>query len=212
MVGARLEVAAVRLAGMRARALVSAALIALAWICIPPAVEGAQALEYDSIARATNRIAHEFAHQRWSIAAPVEQFAEVYSLGDFQDLAGLVNAAASGDISRAMMANEGLDDLFIFVEKTPFTPFQKEPNAVSFATLTDSTYRNYRSPAGRASLEVRALELCEAYKKDHENMTVFFEDDNVRVYRLRRVRDAARNSMSAPLNGRRSGLTVTSES
>jgi hypothetical protein len=192
MVVARLEMAAVLFAGMRARPLVSAALIALAWICLPPTVEGAQALEYDSIASATNRIAHEFAHQRWSIAAPVEQFAEVYSLGDFQDLAGLVNAANSGDISRAMMANEGLDDLFIFVEKTPFTPFQKEPNGVSFATLTDSTYRNYRSPAGRASLEVRALELCEAYKKDHANMTVFFEDDNVRVYRVSRVRAAAR--------------------
>lgn len=194
LVVARLEVAAVWFAGMRARALVAAALVGVAWIWVPPTVEGAQALEYDSIARATNSIAHQFQRQRWSIAAPVEEFAEVYSLGDFQDLAGLVDAAASGDISRAMTLSEGLDDLFIFVEKTPFTPFQKEPNSVSFATLTDTTYRNYRSPAGRATLEVRALQLCEAYKKNHGNMTVFFEDENVRVYRLTRVPDAARTS------------------
>jgi hypothetical protein len=189
MLVARLEVVAVLFAGMHARPVVAALVVLWALICVPPQIEGTQPLEYDSIARATNVIAHQFTHQRWSIAAPVEQFAEVYSLGDFQDLASLVNSSSSGDISRAMMANDGLDDLFIFVEKVPFTPFQREPNFVSFATLTDSTYRNYRSPAGRASLEVRAMELCEAYKKKHGNMTIFFEDENVRVYRVNRVRE-----------------------
>jgi hypothetical protein len=189
MIIARLELLAVWSAGMQARPVLAAVVVALALIRIPPATEVTQALEYDSIARATNAISHQFTHQRWSIAAPVEQFAEVYSLGGFQDLAALVNASSSGDISQPMMGNDGWDDLFIFVEKMPFTPFSKEPTSVSFVTLTDSTYRNYRSPAGRASLEVRAMQLCEAYKKNHKNMTVFFEDENVRVYRLNRIRD-----------------------
>jgi len=191
MLVVQLEVLAVWFAGMKARPAVAAVVVAFALVRVPPSTEGTQALEYDSIARATNAISHQFAHQRWSIAAPVEQFAEVYSLGGFQDLAALVNAAASGDISQPMMGNDGWDDLFIFVEKMPFTPFSKEPNTVSFVTLTDSTYRNYRSPAGRASLEVRAMQLCEAYKKDHKNMTVFYEDENVRVYRLNRIRDSS---------------------
>jgi hypothetical protein len=110
-------------------------------------------------------------------------------VGGFQDLAALVTLASSSDIAQVVLSNDSVDDLFIFVEKTPFATFQREPDAVSFLTLTDSTYRNYRSPAGRASLEVRAMELCESYKKKHKNMTVFFEDDNVRVYRLSRARD-----------------------
>ncbi len=181
----------VSFAGLEARPVVAVAIILVAFFRFPPSTEAEQPLEYDSIARATSAISHQFPHLRWSIAAPVEQFAEVYSLGGFQDLAGLVNASSSGDIAQSMLSNDGVDDLFIFVEKMPFTSFQREPDSVSFRTLTDSTYRNYRSPAGRASVEVRALQLCETYKQKHKNMTVFFEDENVRVYRLSRIHGVA---------------------
>jgi hypothetical protein len=186
---AYVELTAVSFVGLASRPVVAVGIIVFALLRFPVATEGAQLLEYESIARATNTISHQFARQRWMIAAPVEQFAEVYSVGGFQDLAALVTLASSSDIAQVVLSNDSVDDLFIFVEKTPFATFQREPDAVSFLTLTDSTYRNYRSPAGRASLEVRAMELCESYKKKHKNMTVFFEDDNVRVYRLSRARD-----------------------
>ncbi len=50
--------------------------------------------------------------------------------------------------------------------------------------LTDSTYRNYRSPGGRASLEAAALQLCESYRQYHLNADVFFENEDLRIYHI----------------------------
>lgn len=181
-----LEIVAVSFVGLIARPMIGAAGVSIAILWFPLLTEAAQPLEYNSVALATSVIAHKFAYQRWSIAAPVEQLAEVYSLGNFQDLAALVDSAEAGDLARAFGSNDSLDDLFVILEKTPFRSFIKEPDSVSFPVLTDSTYRNYRSPAGRASLEMRAMQLCEAYKNKHRNMTIFFEDESIRVYRLHR--------------------------
>jgi hypothetical protein len=62
--------------------------------------------------------------------------------------------------------------------------FSQEPLAVSFAVLTDSTYRSYRSPAGRASLEFDAWQLCENYRQYHSDMEVYFQDDHLLIYRI----------------------------
>jgi hypothetical protein len=75
-------------------------------------------------------------------------------------------------------------DMLIYVEKNPFQMYAAEPAMVSFATLTDATYRNYRSPAGRASLESDALQLCEKYRANHADMTTFYEDQNLKIYRI----------------------------
>jgi hypothetical protein len=57
---------------------------------------------------------------------------------------------------------------------------------VPFAVLTDATYRSYRSPAGRASLESDALQLCESYRQNHSDMEVYFKDENLQIYRVHR--------------------------
>ena len=47
---------------------------------------------------------------------------------------------------------------------------------MSFAVLADATYRSYRSPAGRASLEYDAWQLCENYRQyysDIENHVIY---------------------------------------
>jgi hypothetical protein len=53
-----------------------------------------------------------------------------------------------------------------------------------FSVLTDITYRNYRSPAGRASLESAAMQLCEDYRRDHSDADIYFEDDSLRIYHI----------------------------
>ena len=40
------------------------------------------------------------------------------------------------------------------------------------------------SPAGRASLQADALELCENYRAHHSDMTTFYEDQNLRIYQV----------------------------
>ena len=72
------------------------------------------------------------------------------------------------------------------MEKTPFQFYSREPEYVPIEALVDTTYRSYRSPAGRASLESAALQMCETYRLSHGNADVFFEDDDLRIYRIHR--------------------------
>jgi hypothetical protein len=75
--------------------------------------------------------------------------------------------------------------LFVFVEKHPFQYFASEPKVVSFSILTDPTYRNYRSPAGRSSLEMATMRLCERYAEVHPSR-IFYEDQDLKIYQFSR--------------------------
>jgi hypothetical protein len=147
--------------------------------CFPPAFPRPHFLEYEAAARQSLRIAETYPAQHWAIAAPVEQFSETFGMGQYEDLDEFVRQYQD----RAGDASFQFPDktLFIFVEKRPFEYFATEPTAVSFSILTDPTYRNYRSPAGRSSLELSARKLCEAYRETHASR-VFYEDENLTVY------------------------------
>jgi hypothetical protein len=139
-------------------------------------------LEQEMAARKTIEIAARFPRKRWLLVAPVEQFAESYGEGWHEDLAQFVDkfGQQAGD------ANFHFDfpqnDLFVYVEKQPFAAFSVEPQTVAFDILSDPTYRYYRSPAGRASLEFAALKLCEAYRLSHAGTSIYYEDDALRIY------------------------------
>src|SRR5262245_5428664 len=51
--------------------------------------------------------------------------------------------------------------------------------------LTDPTYRNYRSPAGRSSLEMATMHLCERYAEVHPSR-IFYEDQDLKIYQFSR--------------------------
>ena len=141
-------------------------------------------LEYEAAARATQEIAYGFPRQTWVVAAPVEQLAETFGLGGHEDLAGFVETYRSQVSSPRFRFPDARQDLFIYVEKRPFQIFSREPEKVSFSVLADPTYRNYRSPGGRASMEAAALQLCESYRQSHFNVDVFFENEVLRIYHI----------------------------
>src|SRR5262249_36208639 len=123
-----------------------------------------------------------FPDQRWAIVAPSEQFPETFGKGQYEDLFQFV----SDYHDRVSDPNFHFPfhTLFVVVEKRPFQYFTSEPTFVSFSILTDPTYRNYRSPAGRSSLELATMKLCEAYSDVHPNGQVFYEDQDLRVYQF----------------------------
>ena len=141
-------------------------------------------LEYEAAARQTQEIANKFSAQKWVIVAPTEQFPETLGFGGYEDLANFVEKYRKNVTSPEFHFTGMPQDVFIYVETRPFQMFSAEPLTVSFAVLTDSTYRSYRSPAGRASLENEAWHLCESYRQYHSDMEVYFEDDHLLIYRL----------------------------
>jgi hypothetical protein len=178
-------------AGLVARArriesVLLAACLCLAVIWFRPQRLLGRCLEYEAAARATQEIAYGFPRQTWVVAAPVEQLAETFGLGGHEDLAGFVEKYRNQVSSREFAFQDARQDLFIYVEKKPFQIFSSEPETASFAVLTDATYRNYRSPGGRASLEAAALQLCESYRQYHSNSDIFFENEVLRIYHIHR--------------------------
>ena len=171
-------------ASRRAETVLLTACLGVAVIWLPPQRLLGRCLEYEAAARVTEEIAHRFARQTWVVAAPVEQLAETFGLGGHEDLAGFVEKYHSQVSSPEFRFQDAREDLFIYVEKKPFQIFSREPETVSFSVLTDPTYRNYRSPGGRASLEAAALQLCESYRQYHSNADVFFENEVLRIYHI----------------------------
>jgi len=189
LVGCFLAFIEAQLAGRNRRSAETVLLVAClfaAVIWFPPQRLSGRCLEYEAAARATQEIAYRFPRQSWVVAAPVEQLAETLGLGGHEDLAGFVEKYRTRAASPEFRFPDEQEDLFVYVEKKPFQIFSREPETVSFSVLTDPTYRNYRSPGGRASLEAAALQLCENYRQNHSNTDVFFENEALRIYHIHR--------------------------
>ena len=177
-----------RFSNPRMSSAMAAGALLLLFACMPPQIPQAKFMEYDAAARQLLRIENSVPRQHWAAVAPLEQFSESLGLGKYEDLGEFVSR--SYEDSRGAF-QFGADTLvFVFVEKRPFRTFENEPPSVPFATLVDPTYRNYRSPAGRASLEWRALRLCEDYKQSHSDASIFYEDDDLRIYTFRSVNNS----------------------
>jgi len=174
-----------RLAGRRVQTLLLAACVVSAFLWFRPKPLRARFVEYESAARETQVIAASFPRQKWIVVAPTEQLAETLGLGGHKDLSEFVEQYAQVAGSRDFRFPEARVNLFVYVEKKPFRIFDREPRSVPSTVLADVTYRNYRSPAGRASVESAALRLCEAYRRSHDDADVFFDDENLRVYHFR---------------------------
>lgn len=172
--------------GRTAETVLLVACLGFAAIWLRPQRFVGRSLEYEAAARTTQEIAHGFPRQTWVVAAPVEQLAETFGLGGHEDLSEFVENYRSQVSNPRFRFPDARQDLFIYVEKRPFQIFSREPEQVSFAALSDPTYRNYRSPGGRASLEAAALQLCESYRQNHSNVDVFFENEVLRIYHIHR--------------------------
>jgi hypothetical protein len=168
--------------GVEAALLIAGLVVAVIWF--PPRRAPRQCLEYEAAARVTQQIASRFPRQSWVVAAPVEQLAETFGLGAHEDLAGFVETYRNQVSNSEFRFPDAREDLFIYVEKRPFQIFSREPETISFPVLTDVTYRSYRSPGGRASLESAALQLCESYRQYHSDADIFFENEELRIYHI----------------------------
>jgi hypothetical protein len=182
-----LESKLIRPMGSAAQILLLLGCVAIASVWLRPHALASQYLEYDKAATETQLIAQRFPRQTWVVVAPTEQLAETLGLGGYEDLGDFVLKYRGQASDPGFRVPDAPVDLFIYVEKTPFQYFTREPESVRLGTLVDTTYRSYRSPAGRASLESAALQLCESYRLTHDDTEVFYEDQDLRIYHVHRA-------------------------
>ena len=162
----------------------AAAILALAAAVTVPRTVAAQFVEYDAAARKTLDIATQFPKYKWMIVAPIEQWPLSYGRGWHMNLHEFVDEIGSRINEDAYRLPYRVDDLFVFVETRPFPTFASEPADVPFEILVDPVYRNYRSPAGRSSLQFAAYKLCERLRTQDPNAGLYFDDGRLKIYRF----------------------------
>jgi hypothetical protein len=142
-------------------------------------------LEYDMAARKTLELRLRFPLKRWVIVAPIEQLAESYGAGWYEDL-GLFVEKYSAKISKTNFRfHYSVPNIFVFVEKRPLMTGLNESQLLPYSVLSDPTYRYYRSSTGRASLQFTALQMCETYRHLHEkDVAIYYEDNDLRIYQI----------------------------
>jgi hypothetical protein len=139
-------------------------------------------VEYDMAARKSLEIKKLFPPHNWTLVAPVEQLTQIYGEGWYQDLALFVQQYADKANESEFNFPVSGEDLLIMVEKIPFVTFPHEADLLPNSVLSDLTYQYYRSSAGRASLEYEALQMCEAYSRHHAGSSIYYEDQELRIY------------------------------
>ncbi len=147
--------------------------------CLPAAPQ-INYVEYDAAARKTVEISNLFPHRTWTVVAPIEQLSQVYGRGWYQDLGDFVTKYQNL-VGNPNFQFPSQTSLLIFAEKLPFISDRPE-FPVPYSVLLDPTYRNYRSPSGRAKLAQATLKLCQTYHQHHPDSSIYYEDRYLRIY------------------------------
>jgi hypothetical protein len=150
--------------------------------CLPQLPE-IDYLEYDAAARKAVEIGNLFPRHQWTLVAPIEQLAQVYGRGWYED-AAVFTAKYQDLVADPSFYFPHPTPLLIFTEKRPFIA-QKPEYPVPYSVLIDPTHRHYRSASGRTQLEHSLLRLCETYRRHHPHLyRIYYENDRLRIYQF----------------------------
>ncbi len=145
-----------------------------------PSVPPNGPFQYESAARAADRIARKFQRNRWIVVSPMHETAFVTGRGWHKELPQFLDefpTTAAAD--KAFRLPFELADIFIFVEKRPL------PQIAKLAVPGNSSNSFYYATSpGRTSMAYRAAEFIAAYSSSHNGVTIFHEDDDLVVYQI----------------------------
>jgi hypothetical protein len=145
----------------------------------PSAMDAPGHVEYDAAARVALRIAHNVPQGEWTIVGPREQRVEIARPDAYLDVGEFVRRYQARAGLRQFRFDLPSRNVFVFVEKHPLTVEQ----ASLFPEAVGTSGGGYL-PNTRARLQREALELCERYSRTHACASVYYEDDDLRVYQF----------------------------
>jgi hypothetical protein len=129
-----------------------------------------------------HRIARDFRTNDWIVVSPGLEVAQIYGRGWHVELADFVEAHREDQVADpGFQFPYASQSVFVFVEKQVL-----DQPAFSFARDAGTAPYYYTTRLGRASLEFRAARLMAAYQGSHRNVAIYYEDDDLIVYRIAR--------------------------
>lgn len=144
--------------------------------------------EYDESVNSYLKIKNSFPALNWTVIAPVEQYQEALGFGWHYELQKFARNIPTRGQEGDKKLSIPTDYIFIFVEKIPLGS-QSALNEDDLkreipAPKGDETALYYRNAENRAAIEARVFYWAEDYMKRKDNMKVFYEGDNLKIYMI----------------------------
>ncbi len=148
--------------------------------------------QYEAAARACSRIARDFRRNDWLIVSPVHELAFTYGRGWHLELVDFVSNFTVEQVSSPRFSFPySVSDVFVFIEKQPLNGSGaiRAPRMDLTQTL-DRAVLSYGTALGRASVEFQAAALLAAYMPRHADVSTYYEDEQLVIYRIQQKRPA----------------------
>ncbi len=154
-----------------------------------PPLPPPQPVEYNAAAQGYLRIKAELPVMNWTIIGPSEQYQQVVGIGWHYDLLRFIQ-----DFTMEDARNPGFqlpiptNHILLFIEKRSLldqTPVEHVDIGRELEPEGPDPYKQYyRSPEQRALLEAKAWHWIEAYRQSHSGVSIFYEDEQLRIYHI----------------------------
>ncbi|MFN7923770.1 MAG: hypothetical protein U0Q16_26955 [Bryobacteraceae bacterium] len=145
-----------------------------------PRPEPEHGAQYEEAARVAYRIAREFRQNDWILVSPGHEVPLIFGHGWHVELSDFVTRFTPAMLERAeFRLPYEAGNVFVFVEKRPL-------ERAAFQSAQDGREASYYydTRMGRASLEFQAARLMAAYSRSHRDASVYYEDDDLVVFRV----------------------------
>lgn len=145
--------------------------------------------EYDAAAENYLNIRNKFPPLEWTVVGPQEQYAQTKGMGwHYQILRFVQNFNVKQAQDPQFQIPITTPHIFFYTEKRPLRLGREVTAADAEMELEpegdDPFIQYYKTTSQRAILEAKAIRWMEAYKESHKGVTVFYEDDNMRIYHI----------------------------
>ncbi len=144
--------------------------------------------QYESAARVAEQIAQTFPRGEWFLVSPTHELTSVLGRGWHVELLDFLKEYTEASVEPPDFKFPWAAEIFIFVEKEPLTrPNSNGGNTHGghgMAFVEDRVVLAYGTPLGRASTEIRLARIVAAYARTHDNVSIYYEDPKLTVYRI----------------------------
>lgn len=144
-------------------------------------------MEYEAAVQNYLVIKRDFPALDWTIVAPTEQLEQVIGISWHSDILRLIQKHTPQEVADpAFKWPIPTSHIFFYTEKIPFRwgkPIGEEDAKKDLEPEGDDPFlQYYHTGHQRAILEAKAIRLMESYRASHNDMTIYYEDEEMRIY------------------------------
>jgi hypothetical protein len=156
----------------------------------PPKMPNFDRMEYEAAVNNYLNIKKNFPPMDWTIVAPTEQYQQALGIGWHYEILQFVQKYTPGEAGQPEFQFPiPTHHIFVYTEKIPLhlersVTTEDAKRELDPKGKDDPFAKYYHTGDQRGIIEAKAIRLMEAYSKTHQNVSVFYEDKQMKIYHI----------------------------